>query len=205
MGSKLQYIAIVALIIGIAIGYMIMSKEPQEAPVEEYTYVTIKTSMGDIELELFEKEMPLTVGNFLELAQADFYDGIKFHRVMPNFMIQAGDPKTKDDTLAAQWGSGGPGYTIEDEFAEGLSNLRGTISMANTGIPNSGGSQWFINVGDNTFLDFDKQPASSKHPVFGRVTSGMDIVDAIANVPATQVETRPDEAVVIEDMVIGKN
>ncbi|MCK5027602.1 MAG: peptidylprolyl isomerase, partial [Candidatus Pacebacteria bacterium] len=63
-----------------------MSKEPQEAPVEEYTYVTIKTSMGDIELELFEKEMPLTVGNFLELAQADFYDGIKFHRVMPNFM-----------------------------------------------------------------------------------------------------------------------
>ncbi|MCK5027603.1 MAG: peptidylprolyl isomerase, partial [Candidatus Pacebacteria bacterium] len=104
-----------------------------------------------------------------------------------------------------QWGSGGPGYTIEDEFAEGLSNLRGTISMANTGIPNSGGSQWFINVGDNTFLDFDKQPASSKHPVFGRVTSGMDIVDAIANVPATQVETRPDEAVVIEDMVIGKN
>lgn len=202
MGSKIQYIAIVTLIIGIVIGYTIMSKEPQEAPVEEYAYVTIKTSMGDIELELFEKDMPVTVGNFLELVKADFYDGIKFHRVMPNFMIQAGDPKTKDDTLAAQWGSGGPGYIIEDEFAEGLSNIRGTIAMANTGVPNSGGSQWFINVGDNTFLDFDKQPASSKHPVFGRVTSGMDVVDAIVNVPATQVETRPDEAVVIEDIVV---
>ena len=167
MGSKIQYIAIIALIIGLIIGYTIMSKEPEVEPVEEFAYATIKTSMGNIELELFIEKAPITVGNFLVLAKADFYDNVKFHRVIPGFMIQSGDPKTKDDALAADWGSGGPGYTIEDEFAEGLSNLRGTLSMANTGIPNSGGSQWFINVADNTFLDFDKQPASAKHPVFG--------------------------------------
>ncbi len=203
MGSnKIQYIAIGVLIIGLIFGYFFMPKDTQEEPVVENTLVTIKTSMGDIELELFTKDMPVTAGNFLELAKADFYDGVKFHRVIPNFMIQAGDPKTKDDALAAEWGSGGPGYTIEDEFVTGLSNLRGTIAMANTGIPRSGGSQWFINVVDNTFLDFDKQPASAKHPVFGRVVSGMDVVDAIVNVPTTKLDTRPDEPVVIEDVII---
>jgi peptidylprolyl isomerase len=163
--------------------------------------VVLQTSKGDIELELFEEKMPITVGNFVKLAQEDFYDGVKFHRVMQNFMIQAGDPKTKDDSLAQEWGTGGPGYTIQDEFVEGLTNVRGTIAMANTGMPNSGGSQWFINVVDNTRLDFDKPPATSKHPVFGRVISGMDVVDAIVNVPATQ--TRPDEPVVINDVVVN--
>ena len=206
MSSKMQYIAIVGLVIILGIIFIMLPKEPKNTQsVDETINVVLQTSMGDIELELFVAQMPITVGNFVELAQADFYDNVKFHRVMSNFMIQAGDPKTKDDTLAAEWGSGGPGYIIEDEFAEGLSNLRGTISMANTGVPNSGGSQWFINVSDNTFLDFDKPPASSKHPVFGRVVSGMDVVDAIVNVPATQVETRPDEPVVIKDVVIGKN
>lgn len=203
MGAKTSYVAAVVIIIGLVVGYVtLMSKEPEVEKSAESVQVTLQTTMGDIELELFADKMPITVGNFVELAKADFYDGVKFHRVIPGFMIQAGDPKTKDDSLADQWGSGGPGYTIEDEFVEGLSNLRGTIAMANTGIPGSGGSQWFINVVDNTYLDWDKEPAAAKHPVFGRVTSGMDVVDAIVNVPATQVQTRPDEPVIINDVII---
>ncbi len=165
------------------------------------TRVTIKTNKGDIVLELFTEEMPLTTGNFLKLARDGFYDGIKFHRVIPKFMVQAGDPLTKDDSAVGQWGTGGPGYTIMDEFVEGLSNVRGTIAMANTGRPNSGGSQWFINVVDNTGLDFDKEPSTSKHPVFGRVVDGMDVVDEIVSVP-TEGEGRPIEAVVIESVII---
>lgn len=146
------------------------------------------TNLGEFELELFTEQMPITTGNFISLAEAGFYDGVRFHRVIPNFMIQAGDPLTKEqpDNIAIH-GTGGPGYSVEDEFVAGLSNTRGTISMANSGQPNSGGSQFFINLADNTFLDFDKEPLQSKHPVFGQVISGMDIVDQISG-----VATRPD-------------
>lgn len=157
----------------------------------------MKTSLGEITIELFGEQMPITVGNFVSLAQSGFYDGIKFHRVIPNFMAQVGDPLTKDDAQMARWGTGGPGYTIADEFVSGLSNVRGTLSMANTGQANSGGSQFFINVADNTMLDFDKEPLSSKHPVFGRVVSGMDVVDRIVSVP-TGAQDRPLEPIVIE-------
>jgi peptidylprolyl isomerase len=172
-----------------------MSEEKQEN-----TIVTLKTNKGDIKIELFTKDMPITAGNFLKLAKEDFYDGIKFHRVIDGFMIQAGDPNSKDDTKQNLWGTGGPGYSIEDEFVPGYSNVRGTIAMANAG-PNTGGSQFFINLVDNVNLDYDKQPLTSKHPVFGRVVDGMDVVDTIGHVQ-TGPRDVPSSPVIIEDIVI---
>ena len=165
--------------------------------------VTLKTNHGNIVLELYQDLMPITAGNFLALAQKDFYDGTKFHRVIDGFMIQGGDPNSKTDTIET-YGTGGPGYAIEDEFVknEKLSNVRGTIAMANSG-PHSGGSQFFINLVDNIGLDFDKPPEQSSHPVFGKVIAGMDIVDAIAQVPTNERDV-PLEAVVITDIVVGE-
>ena len=203
--SKMQYIAIVGLVVALVLIYFLLPKsmtEPIETK-EKIINVVLETSMGDIELELYNDKMPITVGNFIELAEADFYDGVKFHRVIRDFMIQAGDPKTRDDSLMSEWGSGGPGWTIEDEFVDGMSNLHGTISMANTGLPNTGGSQWFINTKDNLNFDFDKEPASKKHPVFGRVVSGIDVVNSI-NVVSTDDGDRPVEPVVIENVIIKK-
>ena len=161
-----------------------------------------ETTKGTIDIELFEDTMPITTGNFIKLAEEGFYDGIKFHRIIDNFMIQAGDPNTKGDDVMS-YGTGGPGYTIQDEFVKGelLSNVRGTIAMANTGQPNSGGSQFFINTVDNLGLDFDKEPFTSKHPVFGRIVKGMDVVDAISNVE-TGARDLPVEPVVIESVTI---
>jgi peptidylprolyl isomerase len=163
---------------------------------------TFKTSKGEIKIELFEDKMPITTGNFIKLAEQGFYNETKFHRVIDGFMIQGGDPNSKgNDPLT--YGTGGPGYTIQDEFVSDplLSNVRGTIAMANTGQPNSGGSQFFINTVDNTGLDFDKEPLSSKHPVFGRIVGGMDIVDSISAVK-TGTRDVPIEPVVIESIVI---
>lgn len=163
------------------------------------------TNKGVFEMELFEDQMPITVGNFIKLAEEGYYSGTKFHRIIDGFMIQGGDVNTKGDN-AASYGTGGPGYTIQDEFVSSpnLSNVRGTISMANTGQPNSGGSQFFINTVDNLGLDFDKEPLSSKHPVFGHVTSGMDVVDAISSVE-TGARDLPVEPVVIESLTIVRN
>ena len=160
----------------------------------------LETNKGVIEIELYKDLMPVTAGNFEKLVSEEFYDGIQFHRVIQGFMIQGGDPNTKG-TEALLYGTGGPGYAIQDEHVanELLTNERGTISMANSG-PNSGGSQFFINLGDNTFLDFNKEPLTSKHPVFGRVVKGMDIVDLIA-----VIETNGDlpvEAVMIQKATI---
>ena len=162
--------------------------------------VVMETNKGSITIELFTRDMPITAGNFLTLAEQGYYDGIKFHRVIDGFMIQGGDPLTKDDANVARWGTGGPGYAIEDEFVPGFSNIRGTLSMANSG-PNTGGSQFFINTADNVNLDFDKQPLTSRHPVFGRVVSGMDVVDAISKV-ATGARDIPVEPVIIERVVV---
>ncbi len=139
------------------------------------TVVIFSTTLGDFDVELYDTESPITAGNFLSLVQQEFYDGIIFHRVISNFVVQGGDPTGT--------GSGGPGYTIPDEFIPGLSNVKKTLSMANTGQPNSGGSQFFINLKDNIFLDFDKPPLTSAHPVFGEVISGWDVVEIIENVP----------------------
>lgn len=135
--------------------------------LKEYSQAEFETSLGNFTIEFFNEKMPITVANFLNLAKVGYFDGIKFHRVIAGFMIQGGDPLSKDDNQQSLWGTGGPGYAIEDEHVSDpeLSNVIGTISMANSG-PNSGGSQFFINVADNTFLDFDKAPLTSKHPVF---------------------------------------
>jgi len=163
----------------------------------------LETNKGTVEIELFQNTMPITAGNFAKLVDEGFYDGIKFHRVIDGFMVQGGDPLTKtEDTM--RYGTGGPGYSIPDEHVSGklLTNTRGTISMANSG-PNSGGSQFFINLVDNSNLDFDKAPLSSKHPVFGQVIEGMDVVDAIAEVE-TGPSDLPLEPVVIEKATIRR-
>ena len=122
------------------------------------TFVILHTNVGDIKLKMYD-DMPITTGNFIKLAKEGFYDGVIFHRVIQEFMIQGGDPTGT--------GMGGPGYEIQDEFVKGHSNVRGTISMANTGRPNTGGSQFFINTNDNTYLDWDNPRTPSAHPVFG--------------------------------------
>jgi len=142
--------------------------------VKSQSVVTFYTTEGDFEVELYDILKPITAGNFLDLIEQEFYDGIIFHRVISNFVVQGGDPTGT--------GSGGPGYTIEDEFDPSLSNIERTLSMANAG-PNTGGSQFFINLKDNIFLDFDNPPLTSAHPVFGVVITGWDIVEIIENVP----------------------
>lgn len=160
--------------------------------------VILETNKGIIEIELYKDLMPVTAGNFEKLVSEGFYDGIKFHRVIDGFMIQAGDPNTKTDNVLT-YGTGGPGYSIQDEHIanELLSNTRGTVAMANSG-PNSGGSQFFINLNENTFLDFNKDPLTSKHPVFGRIIKGMEVVDTIATTAVSQPNNLPLESIIIE-------
>ena len=158
----------------------------------EKRIVTFLTNKGIFKIELFEDKAPITTENFIKLVNQGFYNGLIFHRVIPNFMIQGGCPKGN--------GTGGPGYSIKDEFHKELSNLRGTIAMANRG-PNTGGSQWFINVVDNCYLDFDKKPYSSAHPVFGKVIEGMNVVDEISNVKADGND-KPLQDVIIDKITI---
>lgn len=155
----------------------------------------VETNKGKFIIELFEDKAPITTGNFIKLVNQGFYNGLLFHRVIPEFMVQSGCPKGT--------GTGGPGYTIKDEFHKDLSNVRGTIAMANRG-PNTGGSQWFINVVDNTSLDFDKKPYTSAHPVFGKVIEGMDVVDAISHAQADGND-KPLKDVVISKITIITN
>lgn len=147
--------------------------------------VVLHTTMGDITIRLYN-DMPVTAGNFEKLVRSGFYDGTVFHRVIDGFMIQGGDPTGT--------GSGGPGYTIPDEFVKGHSNVRGTVAMANTGRPNTSGSQFFINLVDNTYLDWDDPRTPSAHPVFGEVVGGMDVVDRIGKVKTDSAD-RPKVAV----------
>jgi cyclophilin family peptidyl-prolyl cis-trans isomerase len=142
---------------------------------------TLHTSHGAVAVELFDGDAPKTVENFRKLAGDGFYDGVIFHRVIPDFMIQGGDPTGT--------GTGGPGYTFEDEFND-HSVARGALAMANAG-PNTNGSQFFIVTADACpWLD-------GKHTVFGRVTGGMDVVDAISQME-TEAGDRPRETVSIE-------
>ena len=179
-----------------------MPENSLQATAQKNPVAVLKTVKGDIEIELFKDTTPLTVENFMKLAKVGFYDGTKFHRVIKGFMIQGGDPNSKG-TDTSKYGFGGAGYTIQDEFVAGLSNVRGTIAMANTGQPNSGGSQFFINLVDNTGLDFDEPPFTSSHPVFGKVIKGMDVVDAIAGVQ-TGANNIPVVPVVIERIIIAE-
>ncbi|MDQ5821498.1 MAG: peptidylprolyl isomerase [Actinomycetota bacterium] len=142
---------------------------------------TLQTNHGAIELELFDEDAPKTVENFKKLAREGFYDGVIFHRVIPDFMIQGGDPTGT--------GSGGPGYQFEDEFNEhGV--VRGALAMANAG-PNTNGSQFFVVTTE------DASWLNGKHTVFGRVTGGMDVADKISELPR-DANDRPHDDVVIE-------
>jgi cyclophilin family peptidyl-prolyl cis-trans isomerase len=166
-----------------------------ETPLlEKYQGAILKTNLGDIELEFSPKEAPLTVNNFYKLAEEKFYDGTKFHRVIKNFMIQGGDPNSKDDDWSDD-GIGGPGYTIPAEI--GLKNEIGTIATARTGGPsnpkkNSSGSQFYINTAGNTSLD-------GEYTVFGKVVSGMDVVTKIENVQ-TNENDHPTQDVTVESV-----
>ena len=133
------------------------------------------TSEGDFTAELYVDTMPVTAGHFVKLANDGFYDGLHFHRVIKNFMLQFGCPHSKDPK-SPRCGTGGPGYNIQDEFTQKITNAPGTLSMANTGRPNSGGSQFFINVKDNSYLDWFNPMTPSKHPVFGKIVDGYDLV-----------------------------
>ena len=158
--------------------------------MEHITQATIHTTLGDITIA-FNTETPTTTANFIKLASSGFYDGTKFHRVIKGFMDQGGDPLTKDDSLMARWGTGGPGYKFADEIGLHNQNNKGTISMANAG-PNTNGSQFFLNAADNNFLD-------GKHTVFGTVTAGLDVVMAINSVE-TDGSDRPVTPVVIKSI-----
>jgi peptidyl-prolyl cis-trans isomerase B (cyclophilin B) len=149
------------------------------------TNATLQTNQGTIELELFGDDAPKTVENFVKLSRDGFYDGVIFHRVIPDFMIQGGDPTGT--------GSGGPGYQFEDEFNAHRVE-RGALAMANAG-PNTNGSQFFIVIADACpWLD-------GKHTVFGKVTSGMEVVDAISQLP-TDARDRPHDDVRIENVSV---
>jgi cyclophilin family peptidyl-prolyl cis-trans isomerase len=160
------------------------------------TQVLMQTSKGDITIELFTDSMPITAGNFLDLADKGYYDGLHFHRIIQGFMLQGGCPNSKDPN-SPRCGTGSPGYSIQDEHLDSarFSNEVGTLSMANSG-PNSGGSQFFVNTKHNSFLDWFDGSSPSKHPVFGKVTAGMEIVKAIEGVQ-TGSQDRPVEPVQI--------
>jgi peptidyl-prolyl cis-trans isomerase B (cyclophilin B) len=151
------------------------------------TTATLQTNHGPIAIELFDDDAPKTVENFLKLSRDGFYDGVIFHRVIPDFMVQGGDPTGT--------GSGGPGYQFEDEFNDNKV-VRGALAMANAG-PNTNGSQFFIVTTEAaSWLD-------GKHTVFGRVTDGMDVVDVISALE-TDARDRPRQDVVIESVAVDQ-
>jgi cyclophilin family peptidyl-prolyl cis-trans isomerase len=152
------------------------------------TTATVKTNMGEIVIELFADKAPKTVANFVTLAEKGFYDGVIFHRVIPNFMIQGGDPTGT--------GRGGPGYTFADEFNPELNHSKaGMLSMANAG-PNTNGSQFFITVAPTEWLN-------NKHAVFGKVIEGMDLVVKMSKV-ATLPGDQPKDKIIMEKVTIKK-
>lgn len=173
---------------------IIQTNQNQESMEQQTTIAKISTNKGVFTIELFPELAPTTVEKFITLAQNGFYNGTRFHRVIEGFMIQGGDPLSKDTAQMSRWGTGGPGYTFADEIHSENKNLTGTISMANAG-PNTNGSQFFINVADNNFLD-------TKHTVFGKVLEGYDIVEMISLVDTIPGVDRPVSEIVIESIEI---
>jgi peptidylprolyl isomerase len=174
------YLAVSIMLLAVAAGSAFAAGE------DSATKVLLNTSMGNITIQLND-DMPITTGNFKSLVEKGFYDGVIFHRVIDGFMIQGGDPEGT--------GMGGPGYEIADEFTDHNRNDRGTIAMANSGA-NTGGSQFFINLVDNSFLD-------SKHPAFGKVIAGMDVVDAIGKVQKDASDRPLTEVKIIEAKIVS--
>ena len=167
---------------------------PEEIKKMSETTAIIETKFGNMELRFFPDVAPNHVNNFIELAKKGFYDGTTFHRVIPGFMIQGGDPNSKNPDRSKH-GMGGPGYTIKAEFNE-KPHKRGTLSMARSANPDSAGSQFFICVADAPFLD-------RQYTVFGEVTSGMDVADKIVNQPRDPRDN-PNERIEMKVKVIEK-
>ena len=156
--------------------------------------VTIKTDFGSIKFSLLPDLAPETVRNFSKLAKSGFYNGTLFHRVIPGFMIQGGDPNTKNSDKN-MWGQGGPGYNLKAEF-NSRSHLRGIVSMARSTDPDSAGPQFFVVTSDSTFLD-------KQYTVFGEVTEGMEVADKIVNLPRDGNDCPEQEAKMLEVTVSG--
>ncbi len=148
---------------------------------------TFETSLGSFTAELFLDKMPVTAGNFIKLAKEGFYDGLHFHRVIKDFMIQFGCPHSKDPNSPRAGTGDSPYGRIQDEHPADakITNAPGTLSMANTGQPNTGGCQFFINTVDNARLDWFS-PGPSRHPVFGKISGGMDVVTKIERTPTAR-------------------
>ena len=164
------------------------------AVVSAQEIAVIETKFGKIEMELFADKAPGHVKNFKDLAKKGFYDGTIFHRVIPGFMIQGGDPNTKSDDRATH-GMGGPGYSIQAEFND-TPHKRGVLSMARSQNPNSAGSQFFIVVKKASFLD-------GKYTAFGKVLSGMAVADQIVNAPRDKRDN-PDERIEMKVKVVNR-
>lgn len=174
--------------------YMIIKEEKKENNIVSSPVAIMKTNFGDIKIKLYDKDAPKTVENFIKLSESKFYDEVKFHRVIKNFMIQGGDPNSKDDDWSND-GTGGPGYSFNDEINQ-HKIIKGTLAMANSG-PNTNGSQFFIVTAESTpWLD-------GKHTAFGEITEGMDIVLKIENVKTNQND-HPVQDVIIKTIEITK-
>ncbi len=172
---------------------MTETKKTEDNTTSTNPVVILKTNMGDITIELLADKAPKTVENFVKLAGSGFYDGTRFHRVIKDFMIQGGDPLSKDASKQQLWGTGGPGYQFADEIND-VKLVRGILAMANAG-PNTNGSQFFIvTTAATPWLD-------GKHTAFGRVTAGMDVVDKIEGTP-TGAADRPTSDVIVEKVTI---
>lgn len=194
---KEYVLAVIILIVVVSLVYMFATRDNSAATTD--VTATLETSLGTIVVELYSSDAPKTVENFLTLAKAGFYDGVSFHRVIPGFMIQGGDPNCGKNggEDSGFCGGGGPGYTFEDELNPATASykrgyVKGTLAMANAG-PNTNGSQFFITVAD--------YPLPHNYTIFGRVTEGQDVADAISTV-ARNANDRPLEAVVIKKVVV---
>lgn len=186
MKQPLITIVLLAFILGCA---------QQREAGDDVTSATIETDLGNIVIEFYPKEAPNHVKNFISLAESGFYDGALFHRVIPGFMIQGGDPNTKNGSKDT-WGMGGPGHTVNAEFNR-ISHKRGIVSMARAQDPNSAGSQFFIVVKDSTFLD-------KQYTVFGYVASGMEVADKIVDLPRDPMDRPLSEARILKVTVKNK-
>jgi peptidyl-prolyl cis-trans isomerase B (cyclophilin B) len=167
---------------------------PEEIKKMAETRAIIETRLGNIELKFFPEVAPIHVNNFIELAKKGFYDGTTFHRVIPKFMIQGGDPNSKNPDKSKH-GSGGPGYTIKAEFND-KPHKRGTLSMARAQSPDSAGCQFFICVADSAFLN-------KQYTVFGEVVSGMDVADKIVSQPRDGRDN-PNERIDMKVKIVEK-
>ena len=183
----------IILITGIAViilATVLINKSQDKNMETTNTVAVMETNKGSVAIELFDDKAPKTVDNFVKLSKEGFYDGVRFHRVIENFMIQGGDPQSKDLSLQSAWGTGGPGYKFEDELPNAGDYKIGSLAMANSG-PNTNGSQFFIVSGENG------ASLPPLYSLFGEVTDGMDVVMDISATPVDGSDRPVDEVVIL--------